>query len=129
LPHADIIEDRIFVQTQWNERELVKLVPGARWHTERKLWHVPLSWVACLQLRGVFKERLTVGGSLAEWSLNEYHGRVRPAHELRSLTVSSDYKDTDLLYEFQRAGVNFMAVAGSVLLGDDMGLGKTIQML
>jgi SNF2 family DNA or RNA helicase len=129
MPHADVIEDRIFVQTEWNERDLVKQIPGARWHTERKLWHVPLTWVACLQLRGVFKERLTVGGKLIEWSTGVSLDRIEPAQRLRGLSRPDFYDERDPLRAFQRAGVDFMSVAGSCLLGDDTGLGKTVQML
>jgi SNF2 family DNA or RNA helicase len=129
MPHADVIEDRIFIQTEWNARDLVKLIPGSRWHTERKLWHVPLTWVACLQLRGVFGERLTIGQALADWSNNQFFTRIKPAHELRGLTSPKRYYEKDLLRAFQRAGVDFMAKSGSCLLGDDTGLGKTIQIL
>lgn len=128
MPHVELLDGRIFVQTQWNERDLVKLVPGARWHTERKLWHVPLSWAACLQLRGVFGERLTVGTELLNWSYVEHRDRVEPALRLRSLTKPEDPIAGDLLREFQRAGVDFLRAAGSALLCDDMGLGKTVQM-
>jgi SNF2 family DNA or RNA helicase len=129
MPHADVIDDRIFIQTEWNERDLIKRIPGARWDTERKLWHVPLTWPACLQLRGVFRERLTVGYALTNWSENEYLARIEPAQALRNLTAPEHAMDGDLLHGFQRAGVNFMATSGSALLGDDMGLGKTIQIL
>lgn len=129
MPHADVIEDRIFVQTEWNERDLVKLIPGARWHTERKLWHVPLTWVACLQLRGVFRERLTVGTSLIAWSTDVFQNRIEPTRALRPLASPHVYDQRDLLRAFQRAGVDFMSVAGSCLLGDDTGLGKTVQVL
>lgn len=130
MPHADVMNDRIFVQTEWNERDLVKLVPGARWNTDAKLWHVPLTWVACLQLRGVFKDRLTVGQALADWSTAVFYNRIEPARKLRNLTTPHvTYHERDLLRAFQRAGVNYMIAAQSCLLGDDTGLGKTIQML
>lgn len=129
MPHVDIIDDRIFVQTKWNERDLVKLIPGARWHTERKLWHVPLSWPACLQLRGIFKQDLTVGNELAEWSSYQHQTRVAPALRLRDLVEPEKSWPEDKLRSFQRAGVDFMDTAGSCLLADDMGLGKTVQVL
>lgn len=128
MPHAELLDGRIFVQTQWNERDLVKLIPGARWHTERKLWHVPLTWPACLQLRGVFKQDLTVGQTLTEWSIREHQTRVTPTMKLRSL-VDPERRRDDRLRAFQDAGVDFMYTAGSCLLGDDMGLGKTVQVL
>lgn len=131
MPHADVMDGRIYVQTQWNERDLVKLIPGARYHTEHKLWHLPLTWPACLQLRGVFGETLTYGDALRQWATHEREERVDPALAARGLTgltydqlpISRDLRD------FQRAGVDFLDVAGSALLADDMGLGKTIQVL
>lgn len=129
MPHADILDGRIFVQTNWNERDLVKLIPGARWHTERKLWHIPLTWPACLQLRAIFKETVTVGETLAEWSFHEHRTRVAPALRLRDLIKPEKSWPEDKLRSFQRAGVDFMDAAGSCLLADDMGLGKTVQVL
>lgn len=129
MPHAELLDGRIFVQTAWNERDLVKLVPGARWHAERKLWHVPLSWAACLQLRGVFGERLTVGTELVSWSYDEHRLRVAPAQASRGLWKMDPPIPGDPLREFQRCGVDFLDSAGSALLCDDMGLGKTVQML
>ena len=129
MPHADIMGDRIFVQTAWNERDLVKLIPGARYHTEHKMWHLPLTWPACLQLRGVFGEKLTYGDQLANWA---YAERIRAdtSLRLRGLThPEAGPLPGDRLREFQRAGVDYLRVAGSALLADDMGLGKTVQIL
>lgn len=131
MPHADVLagENRIFLQTQWNEQELVKKIPGARRDNERKLWTVPLSWPACIQLRAIFGDSLTIGADLINYATKVRADRVDPAAALRGLTAPLETVPGDPLRAFQRAGVNFLMASGSALLGDDMGLGKTVQLL
>jgi len=132
VPHAEISGDRIALQTVWTEKDLVKLVPGSRWDHDGRVWTVPLSWAACLQLRGVFGAAFTVGPELQAWSWSEYTNRVTPAVELRSqLASTGPALPAELadLYDFQTCGVRFMDVAGDALLSDEVGTGKTIQML
>lgn len=126
----------IVVETRYTEKEQVKVLPGSRWDTTDKVWYLPLSWAACVQLRGVFGAGLQVGPDLARWSVEEVSRRVAPALELRSmLAVPDDQPKTSFLndnvepYDFQYCGKDFLGVAGSALLGDDMGVGKTLQAL
>lgn len=133
MPHADLIsgtENRIVVQTVWNERELIKQVPGSGWNNDGRFWTVPLTWPACLQLRGIFGEALTLGRDLVDWATNERKTRVDTALHFRNLTSPEGGPiPYDPLHDFQRAGVDFMDVAVSCILGDDMGAGKTVQAL
>ena len=128
MPTAEIWEGTIAVDTTWNEKELIKSIPGSRWHASDKRWTVPLTWAACCQLRGVFRDTLVVGPELTQWSWNEYKSRVEPSMNIRLLTETENLND-DRLYPFQRVGVLFQEIAKSGLLGDDMGTGKTIQVL
>lgn len=105
------------------EKDLIKAVPGARSVGVRD-WTVPLSWSACLALRGVFGERLEVGPALAYWSAYERQNRIEPALALRHQT---DAAGRDDLRSYQRVGVEFLKIAGRALLADDMGTGKTVQ--
>lgn len=131
MPHAELVNGEILVQTLWNESELVSQVPGIRWHEERRVWRIPINWTACIQLRGIFGDRLTVGQMLAEWSQEENKQRVQPSLNLRDLTEHRElhrvYRPE--LFPFQRVGVEWMLTAGSGLLADEMGAGKTIQLL
>lgn len=130
MPHAERRDDVIAVTTKWTEKELVKQIPGARWDKNASVWTTPLSWAACLQLRGIFGQDLVVGDELAKWSMDEYTKRVVPATQLRSeINRVSDELYDPKLYDFQTAGAEFMRIGGSVLLGDDMGMGKTPQIL
>lgn len=126
---ADLTDDgkRIVVRADWAQKDQVKLVPGSSWNGEERIWTVPRTWAACLQLRGIFKEHLRVGQRLAKWSHVEYM-RVGASMNLRDVKeFTGEYSGNQDLKSFQRAGVTFMQTAESALLGDDMGTGKTIQ--
>lgn len=135
MAHADIAVrsdgSRINVVTQWTEKELVRAVPSSRWDPDDRVWTVPLSWAACLQLRGLFGDTLSVGHDLAVWSQRELAERINPALALRERIDRVDSSDLwSWLLDFQTAGAEWLLAAGdAALLADDMGLGKTIQIL
>lgn len=122
----------IIVNTQWTEKELVKSIPGARWDTTGRVWTLPLAWASCVTLRGVFGEALHVGEHLTQWAWQHRRDFTEPALALRA-KLGAPYGtlavDDERLYDFQRAGVDFITHSPNVLLGDEMGTGKTIQTL
>lgn len=123
-------ETTIIVQTTWNEKELIKQVPGAKWDADARLWTVKLSWAACVQLRSVFGESLTVGADLNDWAWRQRESRVAPSLALRE-RYEEDYlpDENSALYSFQRVGRDWLIAAGDALLADEMGTGKTVQVL
>ena len=86
MAHAELINDIIQVTTHWNERELIKSVPGARWNTVDKVWYLPKSWAACIVLRGVFRDQLTIGDKLTDWAWAQ-RTRVNELMHMRTLLV------------------------------------------
>ncbi len=132
MAHAEIDDDdHIFVRTEWNEKELIKQVPGARWRLTSKTWTVPLTWTACVTLQGVFTPSgITFGNKLLEWgwkrreeidTLLTLRAQTRPGGRVPNVDTR--------LYPFQQVGSGFLLLAREVLLGDEMGTGKTIQAL
>jgi SNF2 family DNA or RNA helicase len=123
--------DRIEVITSYNDRELVKRIPGSRYHGEDKVWSVPLTWPACVQLRGQFLNDLVITDDLITWASRERKSRVDSVLGVRDLitpkAIAPCYDER--LYPFQHCGVDFLGAAGSSLLADEMGTGKTIQLL
>lgn len=117
------------VHTSFNERELIKRVPGSKYHGDDKVWSVPLTWVACLQLRGIFRQTLVIGEELRQWAVTQRANvdELTILRERTAPTVRAGYMEK--LYPFQESGVDFLTAAGSALLGDEMGTGKTIQAL
>lgn len=130
MPYAEAFDDQIYVQTELRDKELIKQVPGARWDKDKKMWHVPLSWAACVALRGVFGEELQTGDELNQWAVNARHywiDKVAPLHT--AMEEASLMESEPNLFPFQRVGVHFLETAGRALLADDMGSGKTIQLI
>lgn len=109
------------------EATAVKLVPGVKWDSNRKVWRLRLSWASCLQLRGTFKDQLEVGPWLSLWSRRELEERIQPQLALRALAVTGDTDGHPNLLPFQRVGVKFLLGGKGVILGDQMGTGKTVQ--
>ena len=128
-------EDIIRVNTTWAEKELIKLIPGARWNAKDSVWELPLGWAQCIIMRGVFRQQITFGDRLTKWGWDELNGRINPIALLRNrITPDSNeilpgFAPTKPLYDFQTVGVQFMVNAGDLLLGDEMGTGKTVQAL
>lgn len=128
-------EEVLAVQTEWNEKELLKQVPGSHWVTATKTWHVPLSWATVVTMRSLFGPAFTMSQGLVDRLWMERRSRVDPALDLRTLIEPSEkiLGPWDLmsprLYPFQRVGVGFMLTARSGILADEMGTGKTVQTL
>lgn len=146
--YAERSEDVIWLWTELHEAELVRQIPGSRWHRDHKKWWVPLSWAACISMRGIFGDDLEIGPDLTAWAEHELETRIGPCMELREAedaeipaevlpplpkvgdvvngeTVEEDWD----LEPRQRAGILYLATAERALLGDGMGSGKTIQLI
>lgn len=129
---ADIGQSRlgreIVLEVEYRDRDLVRAVPGSKWVADRK-WRLPLNWVTCLQMRGIFGDRLELGDALKAWAFNELETRVKPALEARALAMDpeADVDGNPSLYRYQRTGVNFLTYADSSVMSDDLGVGKTAQ--
>src|SRR5262245_30088527 len=108
MAHASVADGRIVVATTWSEKELIKQVPGATYSGARREWSAPLSWAACVQLRGVFGAGLTISDELNQFGYRERRTRIDPALALRTQIHVSHNAERDWmreLYDFQRVGV------------------------
>jgi SNF2 family DNA or RNA helicase len=138
-PEASVLR----LTTAWNQKDLVRQVPGARWDARDKRWTVPATWASLATLRGVFRDDLTVDEATSSWAWELHRTRVGSALELRDRLEPLDDSSPEYrlveswvgrdgrpgLYPFQAAGVQFMLRAECGLLGDEMGAGKTPQTL
>ena len=130
---AERFGDRIEIRLPFHLKDVVKLVPGAKWDRAANVWWAPLTWAACVSLRGVFGDRLAVGEALAVWALEERRTRVDVCMSLRDALDHQDavldelHQTSNLhtLWPFQRGVVAFLAAARSALLASEMGTGKT----
>ena len=129
MPHVHIRHDtsdrRLDVACDFSDKELIKTVPGSRWDADRKVWHVPMTWAACVQLRGTFSHRLTMDDFVRDWA------RIRKV-EVETARTWHDVIDPGVevegLYPWQVADYFWANAAGSgMLLGNDQGTGKTMS--
>jgi SNF2 family DNA or RNA helicase len=118
--------DVITIQSDFWRKEQCKSIAGARWDEDRRMWTVPLSWAACLMLRGVFGGDLYIGPGLATWAWSTKTEVIDPLMELRDPTNFTTPGD-DRLYPYQRAGTAWLKLAKAAILADEMGTGKTVQ--
>jgi len=113
--------------------QIIKAVPGRRWHKEQKFWTIPRTGLRTLHEQA---GRLGIGVALSE--------RVRQALNMgreRQAQLATAKEDTTPLnlptatqpMPFQYAGIRFAKYAlhnfKGALIADDMGLGKTLQAL
>lgn len=126
--HVERVGNLIHVTANHRDRDLISLVPGARWNKDARVWRCPLSWAACLQLRGVFGSRLQVGPELNAWAAQEYHDRVEPCMRLREADDVPGWDEPNLTGR-QKAGALFLSTAQYALIGDEVGAGKTRQVI
>lgn len=134
-------EPVIGVKTVYNDRDRMVQVPGSRWDKANNLWKVPLTWAACLQLRGVFGADLILHDNLKQWAWNERQARIDPVTDLREALQLDPYHVLDpfideveagsglRLKPFQRAAVAFLYENKCAGLLDSMGSGKTITLI
>jgi SNF2 family DNA or RNA helicase len=119
----DPTSGQIWLDSEWRWKDQIKAIPGAKFSSDEKRWRLPVSWSACLALRGTFGTELEIGPNLAEWASNERAVRVDPCLAIRDATdwTTGDPK----LYWWQRSGAEFIARGKRVLIADDPGAGKT----
>lgn len=86
MPQAEIDQDdhsKITVESGYQDRFLIKQLPGSRWDANRKVWTAPTSWSSCVILRGLFQNQLEIGENLRSWAKTERAVRVDAAKSLR----------------------------------------------
>jgi hypothetical protein len=98
VPHGEYDASTLTfaIATQWNERELIQQVAGARWDSEAKVWRVPATWPAVVQLRGVFGPALTLGQSLIDYVWAMRRERIDVVLELRTALEPIDDRSIEL---------------------------------
>lgn len=119
-------------QTKYDE---IKRVPGSTYLNKYRKFSLPLTWASCVIMRAMFRDSLIISPKLAQWSRDERQNRIDPALVYRTATEAKAIRffqeglesRKHMLYDFQEAGVAFMANSRYVLNGDEMRVGKSPQ--
>lgn len=119
----DPTTNQIWLDSEWRWKDQIKTIPGTKFSSDEQRWHLPVSWSACLALRGTFGAELEIGPNLVAWATRERTDRVDPCLAVRNAT---EWPEGDpALYWWQRSGAEFIARGKRVLIADDPGAGKT----
>lgn len=131
--YAEKVGTGIELNVTYSDKELVRAIPGSRYHSPPPVWTVPLSWAACRQLRSTFGNRLQVGPELNKWAQDELDNRINVALKLREEALGGTIPLKPpaglKLRPFQESDVRWMLTAGSGLLMNPVGAGKTPAMI
>lgn len=131
--YAERVGDSIELNATYSDKDLARAIPGSRFHTPPPVWTVPLSWAACQQLRGTFRDRLQIGPELRAWAEKELESRVTLALRFREEATGGAIPLKPpgglKLRPFQESDVRWMLAAGSGLLMNPVGSGKTVTVL
>lgn len=105
-------------------RDLFDSIPGFHGKSNG-FWYGPFSWQSWLALQATFNMNdceLIVEPALANMLTEMYNTFIAPGMELRQKTDAPGY---DALYDYQRAGVEFLSTMERAILADGLGSGKT----
>ena len=139
---AGIKDGEIIVDCSFSQRDLMLQVPGSRWHKDSQLWVLPLTWAACLQLRGLFRDNLDLTDELQKWAWDLRENRIEPALRLREMLEPEASTESESLFHvkhhlealeagelrlkpFQVVDTAFLVTCGQAGLFNQPGSGKS----
>jgi SNF2 family DNA or RNA helicase len=131
--HAEIDDQdptKILIsEYEWRYKELLDSIPSSQYKAKRGngpygSWQFSLTWQTCLALKNTFKEKLTIGPELKQWTSRLYTDVVLPAYNMRDNLTAEGYEG---LYPHQKGDVAFLSLLKRGFLFNGMGSGKSIS--
>lgn len=117
---VEVADDRLIFHAPALMKDMLRQVPGMRWHRSTNTWRTPLSWGAALAARSILGNTMELSPSALEWGQQELTWR----------TYSESLKKEewpDEPYGYQERGVEWLTWVERGVIGDEPGLGKTRQ--
>lgn len=136
--------DRIVLDSEFQHKDRIKNILGAKHDPKTDKWTTPLTWSACTGLLNDFGAEFLASKDINDWGYAELEARVGPSLALRAkldldsmepgVHRSTKMCETALelgaetgLYPYQMAGAAWAAIVGQGMLLDEQGTGKTAQ--
>jgi SNF2 family DNA or RNA helicase len=117
-------KSHIDITSKYEDKDIIKSMPGAAWDMTIKKWKLPLSRASINKLQGYDSK---ISNEIYEAIVS----REKETAELQDIAHSKDIRIShpmgDKLRDYQRTGVKFLTMSPRSILGDDMGLGKSSQ--
>lgn len=80
---AERYDDRIRVDADFDTKDRLLTLPGARYNKDEGVCELKLSYASCKQLRAILGDDLEIGDELFKWASDEVDRRIIPCLELR----------------------------------------------
>ncbi len=113
--------------------DLIRAIPGRRWHKERKFWTIPRTSLKTIQEQAGRKGIGVAISDTVRTALNLGKERDKKLAAAKLDTTPIDLPTNTTPYPFQYSGVTYIKYAlhnfKGALIGDDQGLGKTFEAL
>jgi SNF2 family DNA or RNA helicase len=140
---AEIVGDRIHLESPFKYKDRAKSVLGARWSKDARRWTYPLDMETCRRLRDAFGSELVIGQHLWGWATEQ---KAKEQAAVAMLDISkidlTTVVDLDRVptvaptmwaamqdRPYQPVAVKYMAGMLRCLNADQPGIGKTIETL
>ncbi|MCK9367413.1 MAG: DEAD/DEAH box helicase [Metallibacterium scheffleri] len=109
--------------------ESVKMLPGRRWDSARRLWTVPASQARAVIVWGEQRGAQISADvrNLIEQAQAAVAASSAASADVGALTLPESIRSA--LRPYQAAGISYMLAHARSIQGDEMGLGKTVQAL
>lgn len=117
---ADTETDRLIFHAPALYKDLLRQIPGMKWHRGTDTWRAPLSWATAQAARAVLGGRMELAESALAWG----YWRAEYLAEARILKEATPPEGE---YGYQETGVAWLGHIRCGVLGDEPGLGKTRQ--
>lgn len=115
---------------EWKYKVLLNSIPSAKFNAKDSSWSYSLTWQTCLALQSTFRNNLSVGPKLKEWTQWLYSNTIAPAYAMRSEITPPGWEEVmpDVgLYPHQKGDVAFLSTVKRGMLFNGMGSGKSIS--
>lgn len=109
---AELYEGRILLDHSYRDIDTIRGLPGASFGSKAKRWSMPLTWGACITLRGAFGERLEVGPRLTEWATVErcaVESAARARERAMDATSGASAQFEEIIEEVERARDSYLS--------------------
>jgi SNF2 family DNA or RNA helicase len=115
-----VADDRLVFEAPAILKDLMRQIPGMRWHRQTNTWRAPLSWATALAARNILGDKLVLTPTALGWGRQE-----RARVETSALIKGQPWGDEG--YGFQTVGIDWLHFVEQGVLADEPGLGKTRQ--
>lgn len=126
MPTLLILDDKFVISDSYDYLDIIKSIPGHNWSQSFKAWTFVPEYPTYENIIRQIPE-INVTDEVHDWVNKYLKSRQQMNNTKNLLDIKLPIPLNDVLYPYQRVGVNYMVKYKRVMNADDIGCGKTIQ--